>query len=59
MATSEAQKRANSNYRKRCVKNVTVASYPNDKELFEWMDSKGGRASYIKRLIREDMEKKK
>ena len=55
--TSEAQKRASANYRKRNVKNVTVAFYPNDREVFEWLDSQGGRASYIKRLIREDMER--
>ena len=57
MATSEAQKRANAKYRKHNVKNVTVAFYPNDKDIFEWLDSQGGRASYIKRLIREDMER--
>ena len=57
MTTSEAQKRANANYRKRHVKNVTVAFYPNDKEVFEWLDAQGGRASYIKRLIRDDMER--
>ena len=59
MPTSEAQKRASTNYRKRHVKNVTVAFYPADKEMFEWLDSQGGRASYIKRLIKEDMEKRK
>ena len=58
MTTSEAQKRASASYRKRNVKNVTVAFYPSDKELFEWLDSQGGRASYIKRLVAEDMEKK-
>ena len=57
--TSEAQKRASAKYRKRNVKSITVAFYPNDRELFEWTDSQGGRASYIKRLIAEDMERRK
>ena len=57
MATSEAQKRANANYRKRNMKNVTVSFFPADKDIFEHMEQQGGRSSYIKRLIREDMER--
>lgn len=56
---SQAEKKAQANYRKRNVKNVTVAFFPGDADIFEWMDSQGGRASYIKRLIREDMERNK
>lgn len=54
---SEAQKRANANYRKRNVKNVSVPFYPGDMDVLEWLDIKGGRASYIKGLLREQMKK--
>lgn len=57
--TSEAQKRATANYRKHNVKSVTVPFYPSEKEIFDWLDAQGGRASYIKRLIREDFERNK
>lgn len=59
MPMSEAQIRANANYRKRHVKTVTVPFYPGDADLFEWLDPQGGRATYIKRLIREDLERNK
>ena len=57
MAVSDAQKRANANYRKRNMKNVSVSFFPADKDIFEHMEKQGGRGSYIKRLIREDMER--
>ena len=57
MKTSQAQLRANANYRKRHVKTITMSFYPADKDLFEHMEKQGGRGSYLKRLIREDMER--
>ena len=57
MATSEAQKKANANYRKKNMKNVSVSFFPADRDIFEHMEKQGGRGSYIKRLIREDMER--
>ena len=57
MTVSDAQKRANTNYRKRNMKNVSVSFFPADKDIFEHMEKQGGRGSYIKRLIREDMER--
>lgn len=54
--TTEAQKRANANYRKRNVKQVTVPFYPSEADLLEFLDQQGGRASYLKRILREKME---
>jgi hypothetical protein len=57
MPASKAQLEANKRYRKNNVKNITVAFYPADVDILAYLDSKGGRSSYIKKLIREDMEK--
>lgn len=56
MAT-EAQNRANAAYRKKHVKQVNVKFYPSEAPLLEYLDTKGGRASYLKKLLREDMER--
>lgn len=56
---SDAQRRATAKYRKDNVKNVSVKFYPSEKELFDFLDSKGGRASYIKQLLREAMERER
>ncbi len=57
MTTSDAQKKANANYRKKNMKSVSVSFFPADRDIFEHMEKQGGRGSYIKRLIREDMER--
>lgn len=57
MKASQAQLKANANYRKHNVKHVSVSFFPSEKDIFEHLDAQGGRASYIKRLIREDMER--
>lgn len=57
---TDAQKRASSRYEKESVKRVTLKFFPADKELYEHIQSKkGGEGinAYIKRLIREDMER--
>lgn len=59
MTTPQSQLKANANYIKHNVKQVSVRFFPSEEDLFQHMDSQGGRASYIKKLIREDMEKKK
>lgn len=56
MAT-EAQNRANAAYRKKNVKQVCIRFYPSEAALLEYLDTKGGRASYLKKLLREDMER--
>lgn len=56
MATSEAQKRASAKYRKNNVKAIMFNLYPSDKDLLEFLESKKNRSSYIKELIRKDMD---
>lgn len=56
MAETDAQRRANLKYRKKNVRTVSVAFYPSDKDILEWVESKPSKAGYIKALIRADME---
>lgn len=57
---SEAQKRANEKYRRKNVKAISVRFYPADHGLYEYAQRQKegeGVNAYIKRLIREDMER--
>lgn len=54
---TEAQRKANLNYRKKSVKQVVTAFYPADEELYEFLQKQGNKAGFIKSLIREAMEK--
>lgn len=53
---SEAQKRARDNYRKKEVTRVVRFS-PREADVLAWLDAQPNKAGYIKRLIREDMER--
>lgn len=53
---SEAQRRASARYQKLNVKSYTIAFYPKDKELHEWLRQQESKAKYIRELIRKDME---
>lgn len=55
---SEAQRRANARYDKANAKQVGLKFYPPDYDLYEWVKSQDNTAGYIKRLIREDMERR-
>jgi hypothetical protein len=52
-----ARNRAHAKYRKESVTRFEVKFYPADADLLEWLEGQGPRATYIKRLIREDMER--
>lgn len=55
MATSDAQKRANNEYRKRSVRSFNLKFYPGDSDIHEWFDRQPNKAQYLKELIRRDM----
>lgn len=57
MAQSEAQRRASAKYVRENVTRKMVAFYPADAELLAFADTRGAFATYVKRLIREDMER--
>ena len=53
---SEAQRRANARYNKHSVVRKVVPLYPTDADLKEWLEARDEPfATYVKRLIREDM----
>ena len=56
MALTEAQKRAQRKYVRESVKQMTVRFYPSESDIWEWLNAQGNKASYIKALIRHDME---
>ncbi len=57
--TSEAQKRASANYKKRSTKQTVVTFYPADMDLYEWLCAQPKRAAYIRELIRKDKQARK
>lgn len=59
MARTEAQKRANKKYDAK-AKRLTIAIFPSEPDILAKVNEeieKGGYAPYIKRLIREDIER--
>lgn len=58
MSQSDAQRKANNEYRKRNVRTFNLKFFPADKELLEWFESQPNKAQYLKGLIRKDMNNK-
>ena len=56
--TSEAQRRANLKYKEKS-KRMTIDFYPPELEMWEHIQNQPKKATYIKDLIRADMEKGK
>lgn len=59
--SSEAQNRAAAAYRKRSVRQLNISlNASTDRDIIEWLDALDeGRAAYIRRLIREDMSRRR
>ena len=55
---TDAQKRAKSEYRKK-IKTLCVEIYLNEQDILDKLESVGKYTPYIKRLIREDIEREK
>lgn len=56
MAYSEAMRRAQAEYRRKSVKQISVRFYPDTMELYEWAKAQGNAQAYVRELIRADME---
>lgn len=54
MAT-QAQIEANRKYKKQNVKRITIDFYPSDMELYEHIQTKEKKQTYIKELVRNDL----
>ena len=57
MAT-EAQRKATKKYKEK-VKRITVDFYPTDEEIWNHIQNQPKKQTYIKDLIRKDMEETK
>lgn len=55
---SDAQKKASKKYKEK-LKRITVDFYPADAELWEHIQKQAKKQTYIKDLIRADIEKSK
>ena len=53
---TEAENRAKANYRKK-TKSITIEFYPAEMDLYEHLQKQEQKRTYIKKLIREDMNK--
>ena len=59
-AYSEAQKRADQKYRKSKTTGFYMTFFPKDQDIIDHLATiSEGKAEYIRRLIREDMQKQK
>lgn len=56
---SEAQKRAKKKYFQKKTTRLTIDFYPTEKELVEQIEKQPKKQTYIKNLIREDLEREK
>jgi hypothetical protein len=56
MNRTEAQKRADRKYKAK-VKKMLLEFYPTDADLLEHLNKQDKKQTYIKNLIRKDMEK--
>lgn len=54
--TSEAQKKAVKKYKEK-VKRMTIEFYPSEMELYEHILKQSKKQTYVKDLIRADMNK--
>lgn len=57
MAYSEAQKRATMKYQKEKMKQIAIRFSPQEMDVYDFIKSQDNIAGYIKRLVREDMER--
>lgn len=55
---TEAQKRAKAKYKEK-VRTFRIDVYPTEKDILDKLESELPYAAYIKRLIREDIEREK
>jgi hypothetical protein len=54
--TSEAQKKAVKKYKEK-VKRMTIEFYPSEMELYDHIQQQDKKQTYVKDLIRADMQK--
>jgi hypothetical protein len=56
---NDAKRKANKKYKAAKVKQTIIEFYPTDTDLLEYLQSQPAKQTYIKNLIRADMERSK
>lgn len=46
----------NNEYRKKNVKSILLRFYPTERDMYDYIERQGAKATYIKSLIRKDMD---
>jgi hypothetical protein len=54
---TDAQKRAKEKYNAKILKKVLLEFYPGDQELLDHLEKQPAKQTYIKDLIRKDLNK--
>lgn len=54
---SESQKKATERYQKKSRKQITLAFYPPDYDVYEFLKEKENSSGFIKDLVREEMKR--
>lgn len=57
MARSESARKADAKYKAEKTKQLVIRFYPADQDILEHLQAQDSKQGYIKRLIREDMER--
>lgn len=57
MAQTEAQRRASLKYLREKVRTFQLRFYPSEADILEHFEAQEEKSKYLKRLIREDMER--
>ena len=54
---TEAQRASENEYHRKKIKTISVNFSPRDYDILEYLDTKESRGGYLKKLLREDMER--
>lgn len=57
VARSDSAKRADAKYKAEKTKQLVIRFYPADADILEHLQEQDSKQGYIKRLIREDMQR--
>ena len=53
---TESQRKAKATYQRK-LKAITIAFYPSDETLYQYLQTQKNKVGYIKNLIKQDMQK--
>lgn len=54
---TDANKAAVNKYHREKIRKISINFSPVDRDILEYLEAKGNRSGYLKKLLREDMER--